>query len=428
MDEVVPSDEDEASFETEPGLSSFASDPDNAGPSLKPLLDAAKKYVPADSWSSTRLWVKATAGVRSVESGELQPLVKSVDAYLAKSENCPFKSEGFDILAGEEEAIFAWTTVNSLTKSLEEPAKRVGILELGGSSMQIAFTPIGDVFSNKFSFYVGSQRTSLYAHSYPQFGMNDMVDRAKMASIPEGHDAAEPVDFPCFNSGWSEPWEVEGTTYTFKGTGDFTKCSAIVDDLLGVDMECLLPPCAMRGVHTAPVPVDKRFYGISAFFFVANGLGLVGWKEAKVVTPKAIVDAAETLCGKTYEEAKADGSSDWKFLKQYCLGGIYAHRAFKSFGFADDSESITFARKIDGQSAGWTLGAAMYEAEMMPKVREPCNEEANIGYSGWTVLLWAAVGMLASCLGSCIFARWSQDFKAGEVSKVQLVTPGENSV
>lgn len=409
--QVEPENEDD--FETEPGLSSYASNPADAGASLGGMINAAKALLPADHHDHVPLVIKATAGVRSVEANLLDPLVTAVEAYMSNKENCPFAFSGFDVLAGDDEAGMAWIAVNTITKAIGGGGANVataGILELGGSSMQIAFAPESDIFQNKFTFYVNNTRKYVYVRSFAQFGLNDMVARAKAAAVPQGHNAADPVDFACFNTEYNATAEVDGTTYTFVGTGDAAGCSAIVESLLGLDVECLLPNCAFYGQHISPIPVDKAFYGISAFFFVANGLGLVGWNEAAAITPRAILEASQELCAKTQTQAEADSPSEWKYLKDYCMAGLYMHKAFTTFGFGEESTGITFARKINGQNAGWALGAAVYEAEGMPRVRAgPCVETKAA--EGWPLWMWLGfvvglllVGMVMGRLASSVLA------------------------
>jgi Golgi nucleoside diphosphatase len=46
------------------GISSYVNDPSDAGPSLNILIKNAKRNVPRDKWSSTPVYLGATAGMR----------------------------------------------------------------------------------------------------------------------------------------------------------------------------------------------------------------------------------------------------------------------------------------------------------------------------------------------------------------------------
>lgn len=52
------------SKKVKPGLSSFASNPTDAGSSLQGLVEFLKEQVPSESWGNTPVWLKATAGLR----------------------------------------------------------------------------------------------------------------------------------------------------------------------------------------------------------------------------------------------------------------------------------------------------------------------------------------------------------------------------
>lgn len=50
-----------------PGLSSHADNPTNAGDSLRDLLDFAKRKVPPEFWAETEIRLMATAGLRLLD-------------------------------------------------------------------------------------------------------------------------------------------------------------------------------------------------------------------------------------------------------------------------------------------------------------------------------------------------------------------------
>lgn len=364
VSEISVKEEDEDGFETEPGISSYSGAPAKAGPSLKGLLDAAAKYIPADYQAKTPIWVKATAGMRLVPREEIHALFTEMNTYLGKPSNCPFKYMGAEVLGGEEEAVFAWISMNFILGGIFEGYKVTsGILDMGGASMQVAFNPGHDIMSNEFTFYLKRQRMSVYAKSFIQFGLATAVKRA-MKEAAKG--AGGKVDFPCFNKGVSEVEEIDGKNVTFVGTGDGTACDTLAHGLLHEDYECLLEPCGLMGVHMPPVYNKKTYYAIANFFYIANGLGLVGWNEVKALMPSMIFDETKKFCELPVEKAKAASKAPWKYKKNHCFGGVYMYRILKAYGFAEDAKKIKFARKLKGKSADWSMGAALYETQFMP--------------------------------------------------------------
>lgn len=72
----------------EPGLSSFAEDPQSAGKSLEPLISFAKSKVPERFWRETPIILAATAGVRLLAPDTADQVMRSCLHTLRAS---PFK-------------------------------------------------------------------------------------------------------------------------------------------------------------------------------------------------------------------------------------------------------------------------------------------------------------------------------------------------
>ena len=62
-------------------------------------------------------------------------------------------------------------------------------------------------------------------------------------------------------------------------------------------------------------------------------MGLVGWDEAKAVTPKTILEETRGLCRMTKTEAEAAyPDAEWRFLKASCASGQFMYRVFLAPG------------------------------------------------------------------------------------------------
>ncbi|CAK0911211.1 unnamed protein product [Prorocentrum cordatum] len=357
VEEIKPHEEDEDSFETEPGLSSYAGNPDDAGPSLTALLQAAAKYVPESYRSTTPLWIKATAGMRLVPEEQLGGMFTSLDQYLSETVSVnPFKYMGSEVLGGEEEAVFAWISMNFILGTIFQGyTKTSGILDMGGASMQVAFNPGKDIMSNEFSFYVNEKRMSVYAKSFIKFGLATAVQRAMVAAAKQAGAGKTEVVYPCYNKGYNESAEIDGKQVSFVGSGDPTACDAIVQGLLHLEYECLLEPCALMGVHMPKVIKSKTYYAIANFFYIANGLDLIGWSESKSLSPSAILEKAKSFCQMPLADAEAASAAPWKYKKNHCFGGLYMFHILTAYGFADDADNITGNSTARPPTGAWVL-------------------------------------------------------------------------
>lgn len=96
------------SMKVKPGLSSFASNPTAAGASLAPLIDFMKSKVPEEDWDVTPIWVKATAGLRMLDTAVSDKIIDSVQNFLSSKANSPFyfHETHAQIISGSEEGAY----------------------------------------------------------------------------------------------------------------------------------------------------------------------------------------------------------------------------------------------------------------------------------------------------------------------------------
>merc|ERR1712154_327324 len=112
---------------------------------------------------------------------------------------------------------------------------------------------------------------------------------------------------------------------TLEGSGDPEECRRVLQGLLHQDYECLLAPCPLMGVHMPRIHKQKTYYAIARFFYIAYGLGMIGWEETKAITPKEILDVTHSFCKMSVDDAKAHSRASWKYKKNHCFGGIFTY-------------------------------------------------------------------------------------------------------
>lgn len=88
-----------ASMRVNPGLSSFAEDPDGAGHSLVELLEFGKGQVPKESWGETEIRLMATAGLRMLEVKVQERILESCRRVLRPS-GFKFRDEWASVITG----------------------------------------------------------------------------------------------------------------------------------------------------------------------------------------------------------------------------------------------------------------------------------------------------------------------------------------
>ncbi|KHN79288.1 Nucleoside-diphosphatase mig-23 [Toxocara canis] len=127
-----------------PGLSTFADNPENATGYLKPLLDHAVKYVPASKLSYTPIFIFATAGMRLLPVKQQEAIMNNLRTNLPLVTPMQVISDHIRVIEGKWEGIYSWIAVNyilgrfNVNESSAIRSPTVGMVDVGGASLQIA--------------------------------------------------------------------------------------------------------------------------------------------------------------------------------------------------------------------------------------------------------------------------------------------------
>lgn len=156
-----------------PGLSSYAQQPDEAANSVRQLLKFANKVVDPETRKNTTLHLIATAGLRLLPDEQSNAILDQIERLLKQMKR-PYKltDDSIRVLDGNSEGIFSWLTINFLLKKLNNAKKSVAVLDLGGGSTQITFSPVlEETFKRSPEHYLVKRRILgedeyLYTHSY----------------------------------------------------------------------------------------------------------------------------------------------------------------------------------------------------------------------------------------------------------------------
>jgi apyrase len=87
------------SMRVNPGLSSFAEDPDGAGRSVLELVEFAKNRIPKESWRETEIRLMATAGMRMLDI-EVQEKILDSCRKVLRSSGFKFSDNWASVITG----------------------------------------------------------------------------------------------------------------------------------------------------------------------------------------------------------------------------------------------------------------------------------------------------------------------------------------
>ncbi|KAM3605902.1 uncharacterized protein V6R79_006771 [Siganus canaliculatus] len=337
-----------------PGLSFYADDPQKCSAGLLELLDLAKSSVPPSMWALTPVVLKATAGLRLLPGQKAEQLLEQVRALFLDS---PFLSrdDSVSIMDGTDEGISAWITVNFLTGGLHRPdSPTVGMLDLGGGSTQITFSPQDEKtiqmspIDSIRSFQMFNSTHTVYTRSYLGLGLMSarLAVLGGVASSPLG-GSTELVS-PCLAPEYSGTWDHGDVVYTVRGQ----KAGEPVYEACRTKVEKVL----YRKVVPTSEAADLDFYAFSYYYDRAVDLGAIEEQSGGTILVSQYVDAARRVCSGLSAQQSP-------FL---CLDLVYISVLLQELGFPPHKE-FKLARTIDQVETSWALGATFHYLDSLKR-------------------------------------------------------------
>ncbi|XP_059869668.1 ectonucleoside triphosphate diphosphohydrolase 8 isoform X4 [Delphinus delphis] len=263
-----------------PGISSYASDPAQAGESLQGCLEEALALIPKAKRQQTPMFLGATGGMRLLSqknSSQVEDVFAAVSQALSRS---PVAFWGAELLAGQDEGALGWVTINyvlgllvqySFSGEWIQPLEGtlVGALDMGGASAQITFVPGGPILdtTTQATLRLYGTEHSVYTHSYLCFGRDQMLNRLLAGLVQSSPSLL--VRHPCYHSGYrgtlalaplygspcvqaAAPRDL-GQNLTVEGTGNPGACVAAIRGLFNFSSCDGRGDCAFDSVYQPPV-------------------------------------------------------------------------------------------------------------------------------------------------------------------------------
>ncbi|XP_032722217.1 ectonucleoside triphosphate diphosphohydrolase 8 [Lontra canadensis] len=410
-----------------PGISSYASDPTQAGESLEDCLEEAVALVPEDRRRETPLFLGATAGMRLLSqknSSQVGDILAAISRVLGRS---PLDFWGAELLAGRDEGALGWITINYVLgvlvkysfsgewiRPLEGPL--VGALDMGGASTQITFVPGGPILdkSTQATFRLYGSEHSVYTHSYLCFGRDQMLTRL-LAQLLQSSPGPL-IRHPCYHSGYwatlspatlyespcvhTTPPPGLAWNLTVEGTGNPGACVSAIRGLFNFSSCEGRGHCAFNGVYQPPV--QGQFYAFSNFYYTFHFLNVTSKQ------PLATVNATVwEFCQRPWKQVEASSPGQDHWLRDYCASGLYILTLLlEGYGFSEDTWSnIEFRKQVGGTDIGWTLGYMLNLTSMIP-AEPPALWQAE-SYGVWAAgVVFAVLTVVATLGAAAVHLLW----------------------
>ena len=312
-----------------PSLSSFALSPQNAGDSLKPLLDDVSNQLQQRGITTVvPVNVYATAGMRLLPVDQQSPIYADVTAFI--KDNYSHLTPGdIKTISGKIEALYDWLDVNYLAENFQKHQATVGSLDLGGASTQLALETNDTTKPlDETSFSINGQAYRVFSISFLGLGQ----DQAR-GTI--GNDLSAPSCYP-------QSYPMNGTE---QGAYAFNNCHVNYESVL-----------TKQDVSNQLISLaDAKFIAFSGFYYTYK------FFKPSLVADRTNYDAAiNSVCAQSWEQLQQSYPAESAaYLSTYCANGAYVDDLLYDTYHLNDSQ-LSISTKVNGKSIDWTLGAALY--------------------------------------------------------------------
>lgn len=315
-----------------------------------PIIKFAAENIPPKYFPTTRIFVYATAGVRLLDEKDRQFVINETYNFLANYSPFKLKKRYVRCITGIEEGIYGWLSVNHLmdklaSKSIFDKFQRfttgtIGALDMGGASNQIAIQ-IKDSTESSSQHYIdlGYKTLKLFVHSYLGYGGNEALK-----SVSRYLRENNITDHPCYPNNC--PITYKG--FFFTGTGDFNKCSKLIEKIL----------LSKNEFKNILIPHEtNKYVAMASYHYLNNFLQLPHDSTLNQLKASTI-----QFCNKNWSISLKENQNN-PFLTSYCFNGVYQWSILsKGFGFKDGITSISKTENINNVDLSWAIGAMLKEA------------------------------------------------------------------
>ena len=311
---------------TKPGFSSIEPDLNSVGAYLSLLLAGAPvQHVP--------MYFYATAGMRLLPNANQKIHYQALERWFLQQQDLHL--EAYKTITGNEEALYDWLAVNYNLGTLQSPQKQtVGVMDMGGASVQIAF-PIQkpQTLNQKSEVEVDIYGRHIYlsVHSFLGLGQTEMSHQ--FLNSPH-----------CFSNQYPLP---DGEL----GQGNAPSCEGEISSLMN----------AVHGVNglihpvLAANPVDS-WYAIGGLSYLVDSKAF-HFEHNHITNQNLLQQADSQLCHQEWDNLNTQFPND-NYVYGYCLVSAYYYALMVDGYGLYPNQTVNYLPS--NQNIDWTMGVVLH--------------------------------------------------------------------
>lgn len=315
---------------TQPGLSSYEKQPEQAAESLKPLLDGAEQKLKSLGQSSTSVSISVlgTGGMRLLPEETQAAIYASIKQYITLHYST-FTPNQVGTITGKTEGIYGWLDVNYLMGTLDS-RETYGNIDMGGASTQISFEAEAMLDpENEITMHIDGRDRVIYSKSFIGLGLEE--SRKEMNQSQSSNT--------CY------PYHYQVSAMKV-GHFNFRQCELAYEELID-----------RHHVHEEVTHVPNRPF--IAYSGAYRTLDFFGMRDA--INQGVMETNLQSTCSHPWEDLKnMYPNIPEKDLSTYCANGVYLDDLFYNGYHLSDTQVYT-ATQVNKQNINWTLGALLFE-------------------------------------------------------------------
>ncbi|KAK6926443.1 Nucleoside phosphatase GDA1/CD39 [Dillenia turbinata] len=405
------------SFKARLGLLGFRDKPEKAGDLISGFLEYARKRVPKTEWKETKIQLLFSGEMEKVGvDSELKEEMLESCRRVLRSSGFLFKDQWAEVMKGEDQGVYSWIAINYVLGTLgREPQDTMGVVELGGASLQVVFAPTASPpiqFSRTIK--LAGVIYSLYTRSLPQFGQDATWESLLELKLPAASSTEGTLSNPCIPRGYElTPNASNSKILAHWAVGNFSACRSEVSALLKRrNDKCSHPPCEMSSsfleLQGNSIPPKRFFYTseLLLLFPLPPPLQLFGLLPRTSLSELEV--AGQHYCQDDWDRLKMrHRGADILDLSRYCFSSAYIMALLHdSFGISIYDKRIGFAQHGNGGAVDWTLGAFVLQTMLFePLELEPDNSDHVVGNDMVTFFTLFAI-LLMVVVAALFVVKW----------------------